>query len=134
MGIQATQRIGAHDEDTKMDVTAAIFDLSGVQWRAFDWLKIDHQLALLKPARLVFGFRSRDHMLAFDNEVSDALMPRASIHGSVVYALSCEQLWCRFWYKASQDPDVPRGTLAVFQTACLVCLRLYMSMNRTANV
>lgn len=78
----------------------------------FNWGKLDEQVSSL-GAQLVFACKSRDQMLAFGDEVVDALMPRSSSRGSIRYAVGQGSSYQKAWYKASRDSDVLQGMLTL---------------------
>ncbi len=111
--IQAVSEAGPHGNALFLDVKDAIVDRSYVsdynaRWKVLDWHKLDEQVALLDPTQFVFIFKSREHMLAFGDDVIDVSMPRASACGSLRYAVKRQgAVWD--YYKVSRDSEALQG-------------------------
>lgn len=142
--LSAIGRPNADSERTALGVTSVVVNLShlsdaqGVEWESIDWRKFLIQVSFLHVIRIVLGFRSRNHMLAFENNAVDALIPPISPDTSRIVDSSIPPSFpdasFRYallhkygWSKASRDSEVQQGCSLSFLRRVFVNLQLRMN-------
>lgn len=118
--IQATPVTGPSGDIVDLDVTDVTVNLGLAHghdrwWNTFDWCEFERQVSLLNPSRVVFGFKSREHMLVFGNEVEDMAIRHVSARGIIRYAIRDEEDK-HMWFKASRNSDSLQGMLTTRDT------------------
>lgn len=127
VSVVASVTPGADGRDVASDVTDVAIDLSSLdpnrvtRCTTFDWPEFHRQISLFDPARIVFGFKSRQDMLMFGDTIADPFMP--SSRQLIRYAIQ-SGTWCQ----ASRESDIVQGMQVAFLGPLL---DLQLPTNRT---